>query len=153
MGVYVYMALTGTFAMIYPEPSKAQRDVLDVFIVAISGVVVGLIVGALQWLVLRCHVRGARWWIACMALGAAVVMQFHLPGGAVEWPIFWARESVIGVLRQGVAQAVAEVAFDSFVAVVSGAVGGVITGIPLAALLGQGVSERQSKDSFTVGSV
>ena len=91
-----------------------------------------------------CHVRGARWWIACMALGAAVVMQFHLPGGVVMWPILWVWHSVSEMLRQGVARTVAEVAFDIFMAAVSGAVGGAITGIPLAALLRQRVSERQS---------
>ena len=88
-----------------------------------------------------------------MALGAAVVMQFHLPVGVVTWPIFWARESASGVLRHGVAVTVAEVAFDAFMAAASGAVGGAITGIPLATLFRQSVSDRQSKGSFVIGRV
>lgn len=115
IGDTLYRVVSGVWIIIFND-----RDIIpyiNIFFLdiigALTGVIVGTIIGIPQWLVLRRHVPEAGWWVSLTALGYGIgyiAGGFAMKWGIGEWEALAVGGMVIGiaqwlVLRQHTTQA------------------------------------------------
>ncbi|RPI34417.1 MAG: hypothetical protein EHM70_02920 [Chloroflexota bacterium] len=142
---------------------RASFVVPGVFSIITLGLVMGVVIGVLQWLVLRAHFKGAGWWIIASGLGwaagfpvgAALAQQLGLTGYLFGVVLGLATGAAVGVaqwlvLRRRASRAMVWIPASIFawtssllyyrpqgsgIGVMYGLLSGIVTGVALLWLL------------------